>query len=447
MNTIAILCGYIMVIVFALYTFFCFRVLTAKSEERKNRIFMSQRLCIFIIMSIAHVILYMKDSDFTVIIMYVAQIALYFLVILIYQMFYKGLSKLILNNMTMLLMTGIFMLERINMEFAIKQLVIAAAGLVLCIFIPVIIKKFKYFDRFGWMYGMVGLILIAVVFLFAEEIKGAKNWIVISGIAFQPSEFVKIIYVFFIAALLSKKTGFKHVVLVSVLAAMHVLVLIIEKDLGGALIFFVTYLFVLVAATGNYLYLAAGVLSVGGAGYAAFRLFSHVRTRFMAWQDPWSIIDSGGYQVTQSLFAIASGGLFGLGLCNGMPKIIPVVESDFIFSAICEELGGIYAFFILLVYLSCFIMFVNISMKIDNRFFKFTSLGLGVMFIFQVFLAVGGVIKFIPSTGVTLPLISYGGSSVLSVIIMFSIIQGMYVLNKSEKEITDGEEDGREEKE
>ncbi|MBE5928637.1 MAG: FtsW/RodA/SpoVE family cell cycle protein [Lachnospiraceae bacterium] len=444
MNTIAILFGYIMVIVFALYTFFCFTVLIGNNEERKNRIFGRQRLCIFLIMSIAHILLYIKTYDFTVIIMYVLQIALYFFVILIYQIFYKKLSKLVLNNMIMLLATGLFMLERINMEAAIKQLAIAAAGLVVCIFIPVIINKFKYFDRFGWIYGFVGLILIAVVYLFAEEIGGAKNWIVIKNVAFQPSEFVKILYVFFVAALMCRVTKFRHIIVVSALAAAHVLVLIIEKDLGGALIFFVTYLFVLVVATGNYLYLAAGLLSVGGAGYLAFQLFSHVRTRFMAWQDPWSIIDAGGYQVTQSLFAIATGGLFGLGFGNGKVNIIPVVESDFIFSAICEELGGVYGLFILLVYLSCFIMFVNISMKISNTFFKYTSLGLGVMFIFQVFLAVGGVIKFIPSTGVTLPLISYGGSSVLSVIIMFSIIQGMYVLNKSENEILDGEEDGEE---
>lgn len=444
MNTIAILSGYIMVIVFALYTFFCFTVLIRNNEERKNRIFNRQRLCIFIIMSIAHILLYIKTYDFTVIIMYVLQIALYFFVILIYQIFYKKLSKLVLNNMIMLLATGLFMLERINMEAAIKQLAIAAAGLVVCIFIPVIINKFKYFDRFGWIYGFVGLILIAVVYLFAEEIGGAKNWIVIKNVAFQPSEFVKILYVFFVAALMCRVTKFRHIVAVSALAAAHVLVLIIEKDLGGALIFFVTYLFVLVVATGNYLYLVAGFLSVGGAGYLAFQLFSHVRTRFMAWYDPWSIIDAGGYQVTQSLFAIATGGLFGLGFGNGKVNIIPVVESDFIFSAICEELGGVYGFLILLVYLSCFIMFVNISMKISNVFFKYASLGLGVMFIFQVFLAVGGVIKFIPSTGVTLPLISYGGSSVLSVIIMFSIIQGMYVLNKSEKEVSDGEEDGEE---
>ena len=123
-----------------------------------------------------------------------------------------------------------------------------------------------------------------------------------------------------------------------------------------------------------------------------------------------------------------------MGLGEGMPNSIPVASSDFIFSAICEELGVIFAICLILVEISCFVLFVNIALKMKRRFNKLTALGLAVEYIFQVFLTIGGVTKFIPSTGVTLPLISYGGSSVMSTIILFCIIQGMYVLNFEEED-------------
>lgn len=123
-----------------------------------------------------------------------------------------------------------------------------------------------------------------------------------------------------------------------------------------------------------------------------------------------------------------------MGLGQGLPESVPVVESDFIFSAISEELGVIFSCCLILVYISSYIMFVNIAMKMKKRFYKLTAFGLSVVFIFQVFLCIGGASKFIPSTGVTLPLISYGGSSVMTTIVIFSIIQGMYVLNGREEE-------------
>ena len=131
-----------------------------------------------------------------------------------------------------------------------------------------------------------------------------------------------------------------------------------------------------------------------------------------------------------------------MGLGEGMPGVIPVAESDFIFSAICEELGFFFGICIILVEISCFIMFINISLKMQRRFYKLAALGLSIEYIFQVFLTIGGVTKFIPSTGVTLPLVSYGGSSVISTVILFSIIQGMYVLNGDKEELYE-KRDGR----
>ena len=147
-----------------------------------------------------------------------------------------------------------------------------------------------------------------------------------------------------------------------------------------------------------------------------------------------SVIDSAGYQITQSLFAISSGGFFGLGLYKGTPESIPTVEADFIFSAIAEELGILFAVCLILICVSCFIMFMNISIRLNDKFYQLIAFGLGVIYIFQVFLTIGGGTKFIPLTGVTLPLISYGGSSVLTTLMMFAIVEGLYVLRQKEIE-------------
>ena len=187
-------------------------------------------------------------------------------------------------------------------------------------------------------------------------------------------------------------------------------------------------------ATRQPLYILAGLGAGSAASVVAYYLFNHVRVRVLAWKDPFAVYDNGGYQVAQSLFAIGTGSWFGMGLFQGAPETIPVAVSDFIFSAIAEEMGLIFALCMILVCVSCYVMFLNIAMQLHTMFYKLVALGLGTCYIFQVFLNVGGVTKFIPSTGVTLPLVSYGGSSLLSTIIMFGIIQGLYILREDEEE-------------
>ena len=164
-------------------------------------------------------------------------------------------------------------------------------------------------------------------------------------------------------------------------------------------------------------------------------MFSHVQTRVEAWQDPWSIIDGKGYQITQSLFALANGGFTGTGLYQGQPTDIPVVKKDFVFSAIGEEFGGIFAMLLILVCLSCFIAFLISAMKQLSLFNRLICVGLGIQYAVQVILTVGGAIKMIPSTGVTLPLISYGGSSILSTLFVFAIIQGLAIVGTNNEEL------------
>ena len=424
---------YVIILLFALYTFYSFRAFAGHNKQRQNRVFAAQRTLTLLLHTVMSAILIMENKDIMYVGLWAAEFAFYLIFIKVYQACYKGLSKLVLNNMMMCMMVGFVILGRLASDYAVHQIILAAA-MVLCIFVPLIIEKFRILEKMGWYFAAIGIVFLMLVFVIGVEKYGSRNWISVGGIAIQPSEFVKILYVFFMASLLSQTTKFKHIVIISAVAAVHVVILVAEKDLGAALIYFVTYIFVLYVATTKVQYLGAGLAGGTLASIVAYHLFSHVKTRVQAWRDPWAEIRGGGYQVAQSLFAIGTGGFIGMGLGKGLPGSVPVVESDFVFSAISEELGGVFAICLIMVYLSSYIMFVNIAMKMKKQFYKLTAFGLSVVFIFQVFLCVGGVTKFIPSTGVTLPLISYGGSSIVTTIIIFSVIQGMYVLNGKEEE-------------
>jgi len=158
------------------------------------------------------------------------------------------------------------------------------------------------------------------------------------------------------------------------------------------------------------------------------------------WLDPWSDVTDKGWQMAQSLFAIGAGGWFGVGLYEGMPGSIPVVIKDFIYAAICEEMGGIFALCLVLIYISCLMHFMGTAMLLQENFHKIVSFGLSSVFAVQILLNIGGVTKLIPLTGVTLPLISYGGSSVLSTFLLFHVVQGFILMLKHEEKKSEKQE-------
>lgn len=432
-NLIVELSKYLMIMLIAGYTYECFSVLgKRKSKEKQKRIFARQTSLMLMLHLCAYLVIFTVTKDFSNLIFYAAQVILVVVVINCYRLFYPKASRLVINNMCMLLLLGFIILTRLNQEKAIKQFTIAAASIVITLIIPLFIRKIKIINKLTWLYAAVGIALLGLVAVAGSTDYGAKLAFNFGGISVQPSEFVKILFVFFVAARLSVSTEFRDIAVTTVIAALHVLILVVSKDLGAALIFFIVYIVMLYVATKSLLYFVSGFLAGSAAAVLAYQLFDHVRVRVLAWKTPLSVIDNEGYQICQSLFAIGTGGFFGLGLYQGMPNKIPVVESDFVFAAISEEMGGIFAMCLILICASCFLMFLNIAMQIKNMFYKLIALGLGTVYGFQVFLTIGGVTKFIPSTGVTLPLVSYGGSSVLSTLIIFGIIQGLYILREDE---------------
>ena len=430
-NLVVQVSKYVIIILFVMYTFYCFTMFQ-NNKERQKRICRYQAVFMYLIHLICYLLLFLNTKEIPLFMLYGVEVIFLFLSGLIYKNVYRNMSLLIFNNTRMFFVISFIMLARLDFDMAKRQVVMTVIGMGACLLVPFIIDKFKYLDKLGWIYGTIGLTCLLLVFIPEVGVTkyGASNWIQIGNVSLQPSEFVKILFVFFISAMLTYKESFRDIVKITIMAGIYVIVLVAERDLGAALLYFITYLVVLYVATSKPIYMVSGLGAGSVAAVLASKYFSHVKVRVSAWRNPFKDIDTGGYQLANSLFAIGTGGWFGMGLGKGLPTSIPLSESDFIFPAISEELGGIFAFCLVMVYLSCFLMFINIAMKMKKRFYKLTAMGLSTMFICQVLLNVGGVTQFIPSTGVTLPLISYGGSSVLSTILVFSIVQGMYVLNQ-----------------
>lgn len=425
---------YLMILLIAVYTYLNFSYFRYREEWGQRRVCRRQNIAMFLMHFVAYLILYLKSEDNRVVLFYLAQVVFLGAYIGLYQIFYRNLTRILVNNMCMLLCVGWIVMTRLSLDKALRQFIIVAAAALVTWIIPFIMDRVWQLSRIAWVYGILGLALLVAVWMVGNNSYGAQLSISAGGFSLQPSEFVKISFVFFVATMFYQSVDFKSVAVTTLMAAAHVLVLVLSKDLGSALIFFVTYLSMLFVATSNWFYLLAGIFSGCGASVLAYGLFAHVRTRVAAWRNPWADIDNRGYQITQSLFAIGTGGWFGMGLFQGMPYKIPVVEKDFVFAAISEELGGIFAVCVLLVCLGCFLQFMMVAARMQALFYKLIAFGLGMEYLIQVFLTVGGVIKFIPSTGVTLPLVSYGGSSVLSTFIMFGVVQGLYILKKNDEE-------------
>lgn len=418
---------YLFIILMAFFVFFSFIVISDGKNKRTHKAaLMVQTMMMFVFHLIAYIVIYLNTKNNTVIIFYGAQVI--FLVIFrgLHDVFYeKVYNKALLNNVCMFLCISFVMLTRLYYSKAIKQFFIVCASTIIALIIPVIIRHYKNLSKLTYIYCFAGIAFLAVVLVIGQITGGAKLSIQIASFSFQPSEFVKILYVFFIAALLNKSTSFIRVVMSALFAGLHVIILVLSTDLGSAFIFFIVYVVMIYVATCKIIYLFAGAAGGTLAAIIAYNLFSHIRVRVAAFLNPWSFIETGGYQVSQSLFAIGTGGFLGLGLYKGLPTSVPLVEQDFMFSAISEELGGFFGICLIFLYMSCFICLIKISMKQKVLFYKLVGVGLSITYAIQTILTIGGAIKFIPSTGVTLPLISYGGSSVLCTMITFAIFQGL----------------------
>ncbi len=416
---------YINIILICLYAFFSFRIIGKISEKQKNRYMIYGNLSMVLILTFSYAAIYLSVYEDKIIIFYGAIMAYFLVTKAVLKIFYESFRMPLINNMQMFMTIGFSMLARLSYTKAIKQFVVCVFITMVAMFVPKIIEKAVGFRKYCYVYAVLGVLSLAAVLMFGSYVYGAKLNLSIGGLTVQPSEFVKISFVLFLAAILSRKGSFKNVIISGVIAALHVGILVLSRDLGTALIFCVVYVFIVYIATAKSIYLFGGLLMGSAAAFVAYTLFDHVATRVEAFLNPWPLIDNKGYQITQSLFAIATGGNFGMGINQGMPQSIPVVEEDFIFSAICEEYGVLFGIGLILVIVSTFMIFIKLAFECKDNFYKLMVAGFGVLFVFQVFLTIGGAIKFIPSTGVTLPFISYGRTSQVAMVMMFFMTVGI----------------------
>ena len=416
-----------------LYTFLAYVALPSGKDVRRTCETL-QRLCLGVFTINAYLTMAILAGDEYIFTFGILQILIVLGASLLYRTLYKSANMLMINNIMMLLSIGLVMITRINQAKAQKQLLISLAGMVFLMVIPLLRSRFDSLRKGTYFYGILGIASLGAVLLLGAITNGSKISFTIAGMTFQPSEFVKILFILFMASAMCEENSKSHIAILTAAALAHVGILVLSRDLGSALIFFVIYLTLLFLSTGNWNILAGGLLLGMITAVICFFLFSHVRVRVQVFLDPWTSIDGNGYQITQALFALSFGGLFGAGLMQGMPSSIPFVESDFIFAAIVEEMGILFGICLILLCLNIFTDFLLLAGSYSNKFYRLYIFGTAIAFIFQAFLTIGGEVKFIPLTGVTLPLVSYGGSSVLATFIMFGIVGAIFLLQEERLE-------------
>ena len=328
---------------------------------------------------------------------------------------------------TLLISIGVIMIYRIDPALGIKQVVWIGMGIIIFFMTYFMIKKINGWENWTKVYGIISIGLFILTLLLGTRTKGAINWISIGRFRFQPTEIIKILMIFLISSYYTNYEKYKEKKYGSyyLIGIIYIFIgfLFLQRDLGTVLIFYSIFLALQFIYEEDRKLILYNVIFFVVSGLAGFFIFDHVRIRFEIWLNPWRYIDNKGYQITQSLFAIATGGFFGTGIGLGHPDFIPEVHTDFIFSAICEEMGiftgiGIIMLFLILVYRG-----FKIAISQEDKFFRIVALGISILFGIQAFIIFGGVLKMIPLTGITIPFVSYGGSSMLSSFIALGILQ------------------------
>lgn len=322
---------------------------------------------------------------------------------------------------------GLIMIYRVDEELAYRQFIWITGGIAAFIVITFLFKYYGNLIRYYRLFGLISLLLLTLTIIFGEEIGGSTNWIVIAGHSFQPAEFVKILFCLTSASFLREHREQRDVIFYSCFVLAVVLLLFIQKDLGTAIIFFLTGMVFVYTATGRVLYPIIGMVMLAIGAVVSYLMFGHVRVRFEAWLNPWLDVPGKSYQIVQSLFAIGAGGLFGAGLGLGHPEYIPAVATDLIFSIMVEEFGLMVGLAVIIIYLLIFVRAYLSAMSSDDMTVQLLLTGISSILAFQTFIIIGGVTKFIPLTGVTLPFISYGGSSIVTSFCLLGIMNSLSI--------------------
>ncbi len=333
----------------------------------------------------------------------------------------------------MLMTVGVIMICRLDIVRGARQIVWIGVGGVVFFVTYCIFYNIRFWNRLWWIYAVGGIALFVLTLVVGKTVNGSKNWIDVGPISFQPAEITKILYIMFLACKYSGSFNkpvlkISPMLMTGAVTYLYILFLVFQRDWGTILVVFLIYIFMIYVYEEDKRFLWLNVISATVVAILGYFFLYHIQVRVSVWLNPWNDVSNKGYQIAQSLFAIASGGYFGRGIGNGSPDYIPEVHTDFIFSAICEEMGVFGGAAIIILYFLFAYRCFKITLNTQNLYNKAVGLGLTLMFSIQTFIIIGGVIKFIPLTGITLPFISYGGTSIVVSLASLGIMQAISAL-------------------
>lgn len=354
------------------------------------------------------------------------------------RIFAPGADPAILPVVFTLSGIGITFVTRLQPDASLGQVIFLFLGVALMVGTLAMVKNLEVIKRYKYVLGIAGIILLVLPMFIGTEIYGSKLWIKIGGFQFQPGEFAKVLIVLFLAGYLAENRELLSISNRTVLGikfprlrllyplfivwGVCLLVVAFERDLGSALLFYTIFLIMLYVATGRVSYVIIGLALLAVGAFGMYQIMSHVQVRVAIWLDPFSDAQNLGYQIVQSLFSLADGGLAGVGIGKGMADIIPVVASDMIFAAIGEEMGLLGGSAVLLLFMLFAVRGLTTAARAKSDLAAFSAAGLTAAISFQAFTIVGGVTKLIPLTGVTLPFMSQGGSSLLASFVIVALL-------------------------
>ena len=354
------------------------------------------------------------------------------------RIFAPGADPAILPVVFTLSGIGITFVTRLQPDASLGQVIFLFLGVALMVGTLAVVKNLEVIKRYKYVLGIAGIILLVLPMFIGTEIYGSKLWIKIGGFQFQPGEFAKVLIVLFLAGYLAESRELLSISNRTVLGikfprlrllyplfivwGVCLLVVAFERDLGSALLFYTIFLIMLYVATGRVSYVIIGLALLAVGAFGMYQIMSHVQVRVAIWLDPFSDAQNLGYQIVQSLFSLADGGLAGVGIGKGMADIIPVVASDMIFAAIGEEMGLLGGSAVLLLFMLFAVRGLTTAARAKSDLAAFSAAGLTAAISFQAFTIVGGVTKLIPLTGVTLPFMSQGGSSLLASFVIVALL-------------------------
>lgn len=342
---------------------------------------------------------------------------------------------------------GLLMIQRLapdlteidpnNALLARNQLIYLALGLMMLLGVTTFMRRIGWLRRYKYTWAFLGLVMMAVTMVIGVEENGARLWIDIGPFTIQTSEIAKIVMVVFLAGYLSENQELimssyrvgplrlppiPYLMPVVLMWAFSLLVVVAQNDLGTALLFYGVFLSMLYLASGKLSYVITGLLAFGVGVYVAYQMFGRIALRVTNWLDPWQDPQDIGFQQVQSEYAMATGKVLGTGLAQGHPTFIPLSQSDYVYAAIGEELGLLGTVVVLLLFLLLVYRGFFIALRARDAFGRYLAAGLTTILAIQTLIIVGGTVRLIPLTGITLPFISAGGSSLLTNFIIIGLL-------------------------